>query len=79
MMRRRWRGQTSGSPSAQNLGWALGYNVIALPIAAGVAAPIGLTIPPGLAAILMSVSTVVVVLNAQLLRRLDLRPSPAPA
>jgi P-type Cu2+ transporter len=63
----------------QNLGWALGYNVIALPIAAGVAAPIGLTIPPGLAAILMSVSTVVVVLNAQLLRRLDLRPSPAPA
>ncbi len=34
----------------QNLAWALGYNVIALPIAAGVAAPIGLTIPPGLAA-----------------------------
>jgi Cu2+-exporting ATPase len=59
----------------QNLGWALGYNTVALPIAAGVAAPIGLTIPPGLAAILMSVSTVVVVLNAQLLRGLDLRPS----
>jgi P-type Cu2+ transporter len=58
----------------QNLGWALGYNAIALPIAAGVAAPIGLTIPPGLAAILMSVSTVVVVLNAQLLRGLELRP-----
>ena len=59
---------------AQNLGWAVGYNALALPVAAGVAAPIGLTIPPGLAAILMSVSTVVVVLNAQLLRSLDLRP-----
>jgi Cu2+-exporting ATPase len=58
----------------QNLGWAVGYNAVALPIAAGVAAPIGLMIPPGLAAILMSVSTVVVVLNAQVLRRLDLRP-----
>ena len=58
----------------QNLGWAVGYNAVALPVAAGVAAPIGLTIPPGLAAILMSVSTVVVVLNAQLLRGLDLRP-----
>jgi Cu2+-exporting ATPase len=58
----------------QNLAWALGYNAIALPIAAGVAAPIGLTIAPGLAAILMSVSTIVVVLNAQLLRGLDLRP-----
>ena len=63
----------------QNLGWAVGYNAIALPVAAGVAAPIGLTIPPGLAAILMSVSTVVVVLNAQLLRKLDLRPSQAVA
>ncbi|HJS92942.1 MAG TPA: heavy metal translocating P-type ATPase [Solirubrobacteraceae bacterium] len=59
----------------QNLGWAVSYNALALPIAAGVAAPIGLTIPPGVAAVLMSVSTVVVVLNAQLLRRLDLRPS----
>jgi P-type Cu2+ transporter len=59
----------------QNLGWAVGYNAVALPIAAGVAAPIGITIPPGLAAILMSVSTVVVVLNAQLLRGLDLRPA----
>jgi len=58
----------------QNLVWAVGYNAVALPVAAGVAAPIGLTIPPGLAAILMSVSTVVVVLNAQLLRGLDLRP-----
>ena len=61
----------------QNLAWAVGYNALALPVAAGVAAPIGLTIAPGLAAILMSVSTVVVVLNAQLLRGLDLRPSHA--
>jgi Cu2+-exporting ATPase len=61
----------------QNLGWAVGYNAVALPLGAGVAAPIGLTIPPGLAAILMSVSTVAVVLNAQVLRRLDLRPSRA--
>jgi Cu2+-exporting ATPase len=60
---------------AQNLAWAIGYNAVALPVAAGVAAPIGLTIAPGLAAILMSVSTIVVVLNAQLLRGLDLRPS----
>jgi Cu2+-exporting ATPase len=58
----------------QNLAWAVGYNAVALPIAAGAAAPIGVTIPPGLAAILMSVSTVVVALNAQWLRRLDLRP-----
>jgi Cu2+-exporting ATPase len=58
----------------QNLVWAVGYNAVALPIAAGAAAPIGVTIPPGLAAILMSVSTVVVALNAQWLRRLDLRP-----
>jgi Cu2+-exporting ATPase len=63
----------------QNLVWAVGYNAVALPIAAGVAAPTGLTIPPGLAAILMSVSTVVVALNAQWLRRLDLRPPGAVA
>jgi Cu2+-exporting ATPase len=61
----------------QNLGWALGYNAVALPIAAGVAAPIGLMIPLGLAAILMSVSTVVVILNAQPLRGLELRPARA--
>lgn len=64
---------------AQNLGWALGYNAVALPVAAGVAAPIGLTIPPGLAAILTSVSTIIVVLNTQLLRGLKLRPSQAAA
>jgi len=68
----------------QNLGWAAGYNVLAIPLAAGVLAPIGIILPPAVGAILMSVSTIVVALNAQLLRRLDLRPemvapSPLPA
>jgi Cu2+-exporting ATPase len=69
--------QASYRKMRQNLSWALGYNAVAVPVAAGVAAPIGLTIPPGLAAILMSVSTIIVVLNAQLLRGLELRPSQA--
>jgi len=58
----------------QNLWWATGYNVIAVPLAAGVLAPIGIVLPMSVGAILMSVSTLVVALNAQLLRRLDLRP-----
>jgi Cu2+-exporting ATPase len=58
----------------QNLAWAAGYNVLAIPLAAGVLAPIGIVLPPAVGAILMSVSTIVVALNAQLLRRLDLRP-----
>ncbi len=53
----------------QNLWWAAGYNVIALPLAAGVAAPWGLVLSPAVGAVLMSASTVVVALNAQLLRR----------
>ena len=57
----------------QNLGWATGYNIVAIPLAAGVLAPIGFTLAPALGAALMSVSTIVVALNAQLLRRLDLR------
>jgi Cu2+-exporting ATPase len=56
----------------QNLGWAAGYNVVAIPLAAGVLAPWGLTLPPAVGALLMSLSTIVVALNAQLLRRLDL-------
>ena len=68
----------------QNLAWAAGYNVLAIPLAAGVLAPIGIVLPPAVGAILMIVSTIVVALNAQLLRRLDLRPgaiapSPSPA
>jgi Cu2+-exporting ATPase len=57
----------------QNLLWATGYNVIALPLAAGVLAPIGIVLSPAVGAALMSVSTIVVALNAQLLRRTDLK------
>jgi Cu2+-exporting ATPase len=59
----------------QNLGWATGYNVVALPLAAGVLAPWGIVLPPAVGAILMSVSTIVVAVNSQLLRGLDLSPS----
>ena len=58
----------------QNLWWAAGYNLISVPLAAGVLAPIGFVLPMSVGAILMSASTVVVALNAQLLRRLDLSP-----
>nr|WP_223881179.1 heavy metal translocating P-type ATPase [Nesterenkonia ebinurensis] len=58
----------------QNLWWAAGYNLAAVPLAAGILAPIGFVLPMSIGAILMSASTVVVALNAQLLRRLDLRP-----
>ena len=58
----------------QNLAWAAGYNVIAIPLAAGVLAPIGFVLPPAIGAVLMSLSTIVVALNAQLLRRIDLTP-----
>ena len=61
----------------QNLAWAIGYNTIALPIAAGVFVPWGLTLRPEIAALSMSGSTVLVALNALLLRRLHL-PSQAP-
>jgi Cu2+-exporting ATPase len=57
----------------ENLAWAAGYNVIAIPLAAGVLAPVGFVLPPAVGAILMSISTIVVAINAQFLRRLDLR------
>jgi Cu2+-exporting ATPase len=60
--------------SLQNLWWAAGYNVLAIPVAAGALAWAGINMPPALAAVLMSVSTIVVALNAQLLRRVELRP-----
>jgi len=63
----------------QNLWWAAGYNLISVPLAAGVLAPIGFVLPMSIGAILMSVSTVVVALNAQLLRRLDLTPEASTA
>ena len=58
----------------QNLAWAAGYNVVAIPLAAGAFAWAGVTLGPAVGAMLMSLSTVVVALNAQLLRRVDLRP-----
>nr|WP_276319092.1 heavy metal translocating P-type ATPase [Leucobacter triazinivorans] len=58
----------------QNLWWAAGYNLVSVPLAAGVLAPIGFVLPMSVGAILMSLSTLIVALNAQLLRRLDLRP-----
>ncbi|MPV37519.1 heavy metal translocating P-type ATPase, partial [Georgenia subflava] len=58
----------------QNLWWAAGYNLAAVPLAAGVLAPVGFVMPMAVGALLMSLSTVVVALNAQLLRRLDLSP-----
>jgi len=53
----------------QNLFWAAGYNVVALPLAAGVLAPVGFVLSPAVGALLMSLSTVIVAVNAQLLRR----------
>ena len=58
----------------QNLWWAAGYNLISVPLAAGVLAPVGFVLPMSVGAILMSLSTIVVALNAQLLRRIDLTP-----
>ncbi|MBD7979660.1 heavy metal translocating P-type ATPase [Oerskovia sp. Sa2CUA9] len=59
----------------QNLWWAAGYNLVSVPLAAGVLAPVGFVMPMAVGALLMSLSTVIVALNAQLLRRLDLDPA----
>jgi Cu2+-exporting ATPase len=59
----------------QNLLWGTGYNVIAIPVAAGGLAFAGIVLPPALGAVFMSLSTVIVAANAHLLRRLDLRPA----
>jgi Cu2+-exporting ATPase len=56
----------------QNLWWAAGYNIVALPLAAGVLAPLGILLSPAVGALLMSLSTVIVAINAQLLRRVEL-------
>lgn len=58
----------------QNLAWATGYNVVAVPLAGGALAWAGIVLPPAVGAILMSASTLIVAANAQLLRRIDLRP-----
>jgi Cu2+-exporting ATPase len=59
----------------QNLVWATGYNIISVPLAAGVLAFAGVVLSPAAGAVLMSVSTIVVALNAQLLRRVKLNPA----
>jgi Cu2+-exporting ATPase len=59
----------------QNLAWATGYNVVTVPLATGVLASVGVSVSPAAGAVLMSASTLVVALNAQLLRRLDLDPA----
>ncbi len=56
----------------ENIVWAAGYNVFALPLAAGVLAPVGVLLSPAVGAVLMSASTVIVAVNAQLLRRADI-------
>ncbi len=67
----------------QNLAWAVGYNAIALPLAAGVLAPIGVVLPAWVGGVLMSLSTIIVALNAQTLRGLQLQDAnehtPAPS
>lgn len=57
----------------ENLVWAAGYNVITLPLAAGILAPVGIMLSPAVGAVLMSASTIIVAANAQLLRRVNLR------
>ncbi len=59
----------------QNLVWATGYNVVAIPLAAGILAPVGFVLPMAAGAAAMSASTIIVAINAQLLRRLHLRPA----
>ncbi len=66
--------QASYRKMIQNLAWAAGYNILAIPLAAGGFSWAGITLSPAVGAILMSGSTIVVALNAQLLRRIQLRP-----
>jgi Cu2+-exporting ATPase len=71
--------RASYAKMVQNLAWAAGYNIVAIPLAAGAFAWAGLELSPAVGAILMSLSTIVVALNAQLLRRLDLLIAPVTA
>jgi len=56
----------------QNLWWAAGYNIVALPLAAGMLAPLGILLSPAVGALLMSLSTIIVAINARLLRGVEL-------
>ena len=64
--------RSSRRKMVQNLWWASGYNIVALPLAAGILAPIGIILSPAVGALFMSVSTIIVALNAQTLRGVDL-------
>jgi Cu2+-exporting ATPase len=63
----------------QNLVWAAGYNVVAIPVAAGLLVPWGFDLPMAVGAVAMSLSTIIVAANAQLLRRVRLRPDDRPS
>ena len=56
----------------ENIWWGAGYNIVMIPLAAGILVPFGFDMPPAVGAALMSLSTIIVAVNAQLLRRLDL-------
>ena len=64
--------RSSHRKMVQNLWWASGYNIVAIPLAAGILAPIGITLSPAMGALFMSISTIVVAINAQTLRRVEL-------
>jgi Cu2+-exporting ATPase len=64
--------KASYSKMKQNLFWATGYNAIAIPLAAGVLAPVGILLSPAIGAVVMSLSTVIVAINAQLLKKAEL-------
>lgn len=63
----------------QNLAWATGYNLVAIPVAAGILVPWGIDLPMAVGAIAMSLSTIMVAANAQLPRRVRLRHEPIAA
>lgn len=60
--------QNTQKKTIQNLWWGAGYNIIALPLAAGILAPVGIILPPAIGALLMSLSTVIVAINAETLK-----------
>ena len=65
-------GKATNDKMIQNLFWATGYNVIAIPLAAGIAYPLGFVLSPAVGAVFMSLSTVIVSINAVTLRRVKL-------
>ena len=63
--------QASQRKMVQNIWWAAGYNIVAIPLAAGVLAPWNIFMPPAVGALIMSLSTIIVAINAQTLRRIS--------